>query len=287
MSIKAKIKEKIKNIQLETIKTKLRDTECNYKVYSDDLRRLENKVAIVTGGSGAIGSAICFSLAMQGATVGVCGRNQNGINRVIEQIEKNNGKAFPIILDVTNAVNISEQFKKVIEKYKNIDILVNNAGGAAREKTKNLVNQDIDVIDNIIKVNLLGTIYCSREVAKYMIRNEYGKIINMGSTTGVQGNIGNSEYSAAKSGLIGFTKSLAMELGNYKINVNCVSPGRVNQIIFDKPVGQLEDNGSYLNIKGETDDVAKLVTFLVSDEANYITGQNIIIDGGRSLGLKQ
>lgn len=265
---------------------KQRKTICKYELNILDKGKLEDKVAIVTGGSGAIGSAICFRLSMEGATVIVCGRNKEKIDEVLGQIRRNNGKAEGLILDVTKYDEIEKKFKAIFEKYKKIDILVNNAGGSARDECKNLNEQDIKIINNIIEANLLSAIYCSKVAEKYMIQSNYGKIINIGSTTGVQGNIANSEYSAAKSGLIGFTKSLAMEIGKNNINVNMVSPGRINQIMFDKTIGKIQDSGSWLGKKGETDDVAKLISFLVSDDSDFITGQNIIIDGGRTLGLK-
>ena len=265
---------------------KQRKTNCKYELNILDEGKLEGKVAIVTGGSGAIGSAICFRLAMEGAIVIVCGRNKEKIDEVLEQIKRNKGKADGLIIDVTNYDEIEKKFNEIYIKYKKIDILVNNAGGSARDKCKYLNEQDIKVVNNIIETNLLSAIYCSKIAEKYMLQSNYGKIINIGSTTGVQGNIANSEYSAAKSGLIGFTKSLAMEIGKNNINVNMVSPGRINQIMFDKVIGKVKDNGSWIEKKGETDDVAKLISFLVSDDSDFITGQNIIIDGGRTLGLK-
>ena len=285
--IPSRLKKKIKEKRLEIIKNELRNTECKYVLNIEDNKKLSKKVAIVTGGSGAIGSAICFKLAMQGAIVYVCGRNSENIEKVINQIESNNGIAKKCILDVKNDKNISTAFKEIFKVENRIDILINNAGGSARNECKELCNQDVKVIDNIIDTNLRGTILCCKEVARYMKGKKYGKIINIGSTTGVQGNANNSEYSAAKSALIGFTKSLAMELGKYNVNVNLVSPGRIRQILFDEIIEEIPDKGCYLNRIGKTSDVANLISFLVSEDSNYITGQNIIIDGGRTLGLKE
>lgn len=282
------IKNKIKNIELNVIKHQLRNTECNYKIYKEDAGKLENKIAIVTGGSGAIGSAICFRLAMEGATVIVAGRNKENLQSVINQIKNNGGKADAINLDVTIHENIKESFEKIYNQYGHIDILVNNAGGSARSKSNKIVNQDINVIDNILDINLRGTILCCKEAAKYMIKNHYGRIINIGSIVGVEGLPGFSEYCASKAGVIGFTKSLAMELAEYGICVNCVSPGITNQILWDKCIEDIpNDNKSYINRKGKTDDIANAVEFFSREESEYIIGQNLIVDGGRSLGLKE
>lgn len=281
------IKDKIKNRELNVIKYQLRNTECNYKIYKEDVGKLENRVAIVTGGSGAIGSAICFRLAMEGATVLVTGRNKDNLESVINQIKNNGGKAEAINLDVTIYENIKESFENIYNKYGHIDILVNNAGGSARSKSNKIVNQDIEVIDNILDINLRETILCCKEAAKYMIKNHYGRIINIGSIVGVEGLSGFSEYCASKAGVIGFTKSLAMELAEYGICVNCVSPGITNQILWDKCIEDIpNDNRSYINRKGKTDDIANAVEFFSREESEYIIGQNLIVDGGRSLGLK-
>lgn len=282
-----KLKKKIKGYMLKSLKSELRNTESKYKVYKVDEGKLKDKVAIVTGGSGAIGSAICFKLAMEGAIVIVCGRNKDNLESVISQIKNNGGKAETIKLDVTNYENIKENFQKIYNQYGHIDILVNNAGGSARSKNNKIVNQDVEVIDNILDINLRGTILCCKEVSKYMIKNNYGKIVNIGSTVGVGGLSGFSEYCASKAGVIGFTKSLAMELAEYGICVNCVSPGITNQILWDKCIEDIPNNNkSYINRKGKTDDIANAVEFFCKEESEYIIGQNLMVDGGRSLGLK-
>ena len=281
-----KIKMKIEDRVIKIVKKKLKNTECSYKIRIEDTKKFENKVALVTGGSGAIGSAICFKLAMEGAHVIIAGRNKENLKTVLEQIKNNNGKAEIIELDVTDEKEIKNKVEQIIKKFGKIDILINNAGGSARKKNKELVNQDIDIIDMVINSNLRGTLLCTKFVSKYMIEKKEGKIVNISSTIGVQGQFRDVDYSAAKAGIIGATKSMAKELGKYNINVNCVSPGRVNQILFDLPLGDIPDDGCYLGRRGSTDDIANLVEFLVSEESSFITGQNIIIDGGRTLALK-
>lgn len=286
--IPKKIRNKLINRELNIIKTRIRNTECNYKVYQADSKILENKIAIVTGGSGAIGSAICFKLAMEGATVFVAGRNKESLNSVVNQIRNNGGNAEIIELDVTSYDDIKEKFEYVYNRHGQIDVLVNNAGGSARGKYSKIVDQSVEIINNILNVNLRGTILCCKEASKYMIEKRQGRIINIGSTVGIGGLSGFSEYCASKAGVIGFTKSLAMELAEYGICVNCVSPGITNQILWDKFISDIpNDNKSYINRKGKTDDIANAVEFFCRDESNYIIGQNLIVDGGRSLGLKQ
>ena len=280
------IKKKINNKLLERVRSQLRNTEVKYKIYKSEINRLDKKVAIITGGSGEIGSAICFKLAMEGAIVYVAGRNIDNINTVIKQIEDNGGIAFPLILDITNYEDITEKFMQVYKKHNRIDILVNNAGGSAREKSNTIVNQDVNVIKNVINTNLTGTILCSKEASKYMIKNNNGKIINIGSTVGVGGYSGFSEYCASKAGVIGFTKSHAMELAKYNICVNCVTPGLTEQTIFDKSLEKVETDKNYIGYYGKTDDIANAVEFFCRDESSFIIGQNLIVDGGRSLGLK-
>lgn len=282
-----RIKNIIKNRELTIIKNKIRNTNVKYKVYVDETKKMSDKVAIVTGGSGAIGSAISMKLAMDGATVIITGRNKDNLYSVLNQIKENNGNAEILELDVTDYDNIKVQFEQVYKKYGKIDILVNNAGGSARKKNNSILEQSVEVIDEILDINLRGTMLCCKEAAKYMRDNKYGRIINIGSTVAVGGLAKFSEYCASKAGVIGFTKSLAMELAPYGITVNCVSPGITNQIIWDKQLPDFPSDKNYIGRIGKTDDIANAVEFFAKDESEFIIGQNLIVDGGRSLGLKE
>ena len=282
-----KFKEKINNYMYKKVKSELRNTEVLYKLYIEDKGKLEGKIALITGASGAIGSSISFKLAMQGAIVIACGRNMDNLKIVEKQVKENDGKIYLYKMDVTNEDEIKKVCNDVIEKFGKIDILINNAGGSARADKNYNYMQDIKVIKEVLDVNLFGTMLCTRIFEPIMVKQHSGKIINMGSVIGTNGLSQFTDYAAAKAGIIGFTKSLAIELAQYNITVNCISPGQVNQIIFDKVLEDEKTTKNYIGRNGKTDEVASAVAFLVSDEANYITGQNLIIDGGRSLGLKQ
>ncbi len=245
--------------------------------------KLEKNVAIVTGGAGAIGRAVALRLAREGAAIGVCDINIEKANKVAGEIKVSGGEAAAISLDVRNTKDINQMAGTVMNRFGRIDILVNAAGGSAREKNALLQNSEEEVIDEILGINLRGVIFCSRAVIGHMITKKRGKIVNIGSIVGVHGLAKLADYAAAKAGVIALTKTLAMELGPHGINVNCVSPGKVPRNNAD-----LENiaRTNYLGRIGKPEDVANLTMFLVSEEADFITGQNYIVDGGRSLGLK-
>lgn len=281
-SIKKKIKHKLLNI----VKNDLKNSNVDYNVVLKDSKLFENKVAVVTGGAGAIGSAISFRLAMEGAHVIIVGRNINKSQVVADYINNHNGKASVCQLDITDYEDIKKKFKQIFSDYGRIDILVNNAGGSARKRANIVEKQSIEVIDELLNINLRGTMLCSKEVIQYMKKNKSGRIVNIGSTCGVNGLAGYTEYSTSKFGVIGFTKCLAMELAKENITVNCVSPGQTDHIIWDKSIDSSDTNKNYIGRKGKTDDIANAVEFFCRDDSSFIIGQNLIVDGGRSLGLK-
>ena len=259
-----------------------------YVLNVQHLKRAENKAILVTGGTGAIGSAICYRMATEGAVVGVSGRSREKIDFVINTIKQSvsDAKLVPVVLDVTDEKSIMEAISDFVSSQGKIDVLVNNAGGGARDRAEPLRNQQVSVIDSVLDTNLRGAILCAKYASSVMVRQKYGKIISMSSVMGMNGKENWSEYSASKSGILGLTKSLALELGEYDITVNSVSPGMVLQTPFDRGIPRQFSHTNALKRFGYTDEVASLVAFLCSDEANYITGQNFVIDGGRSIGLK-
>lgn len=242
---------------------------------------LKDKVAVVTGGSGGIGTAICETISKFGAKVYIgYNTNKEQAENIKEKIIKNRGEANIIKLDVTSEENIITSFKEIYETEGHIDIVVNCAGITI---DKLLLQIKTEEIDKIISINLKGTILCSKEGVKYMLRQRWGRIINISSVVGEMGNIGQTIYSATKSGIIGFSKALAKEVGSRNITVNVISPGLVdtpmikhlspsliNEIIENTPIKRLPTS----------QEVAMTVAFLASQEAGSITGAVIRINGG-------
>ena len=245
--------------------------------------KLKGKVAIVTGGGGSIGGAVCRQFAKEGAAVAVADVGEEEARRVADDIKASGGEAVAAPVDLRDGKSIARMIEGVLETFGKIDILVNSAGGSARGRSAPFHEQVDEVFEFILDVNLLGPMLCTRTVVNHMIERGGGKVVNIGSIVGIQGLVGHAEYTAAKGGIIALTKSLAMELGKHGINVNCVSPGLV-----PRTEGEIERSAknSYLGRHCTPENVSDLVTFLCTEEASYITGQNYVIDGGRSLGLK-
>jgi NAD(P)-dependent dehydrogenase (short-subunit alcohol dehydrogenase family) len=240
----------------------------------------KKKVAIITGGGGNIGRYTADRLARDGITVAVCDISQGAAQAVADDINCRGGVAAAYAVDVQNPAAVNQVVSDVVERFGRVDILVHSAGGSARSQMRDLTEQTDEVIQNIIGVNLMGGIYFARAAARNMVQHKNGRIIFVASIVATNGNKGCVEYGASKGGLIGMAKSLAIELGKDKITVNCVSPGLVQR--DDKDVSHT----NYLGRNGTADEVASLIGYLASDEASFITGQNYVIDGGRSLGLK-
>jgi len=246
------------------------------------LANLKGKVAIVTGAGHGIGREIALSLARNGAEVVVTDVT-DAIFEVGKQIEALGSKALPIKCDVTELEQAQDVEEKVIGKYERIDILVNNAGIYPQ---KAFLDMTADDWNKVLRVNLNGVFHCTKAVIPKMVKQRYGKIVNIASIAGAVVGFQNlTHYSASKAAIAGFTKSLALEVAQYGINVNAVAPGPIDvgdmttntemykQIIKVIPAGRM----------GRPIDIANLVVFLVSDESNFITGQCIVSDGGYTL----
>jgi 3-oxoacyl-[acyl-carrier protein] reductase len=246
------------------------------------LANLKGKIAIVTGAGHGIGKEIALALARNGAEVVVTDIT-DAIFDVGKQIEALGSKALPIKCDVTEPEQAQEVEEKVAGKYERIDILVNNAGIYPQ---KAFLEMTADDWNKVLRVNLNGVFHCTKAVLPKMVKQKYGKIVNIASIAGAVVAFPNLvHYSASKAALAGFTKSLALEVAQHGVNVNAIAPGPIDvgemaadaemykQIVRAIPVGRM----------GRPTDIANLVVFLVSDEASFITGQCIVSDGGYTL----
>lgn len=245
---------------------------------------LENKVALVTGGSRGIGKEICLELARLNATVIV---NYNGskekAEEVVDEIKSFGANAEAVCCNVSDFDACKEMADSIIEKYGKLDILVNNAGITKDNLIMRMSEADFS---SVIDTNLKGTFNTIKHFSKYFIKNRSGKIINISSVSGVIGNPGQANYSASKAGVIGLTKSVARELSSRGICVNAVAPGFIetemtasmNEDVLNKSIQAIP-----LGRIGKTSDIANMVAFLASDKANYITGQVICVDGGMAI----
>lgn len=248
------------------------------------MTQLTDKIAIVTGASRGIGAGIALLLAKRGATVVVnYNSSPDAANAVVEKITSEGGKALAVQADVSEEDGANELVKAAIDTYGKLDILVNNAG-TTRDNLIMLMKADD--FDTVVKTNLRSTWLCSKAAVKSMMRKRYGRIINITSISGIAGNGGQTNYSASKAGIIGFTKSLAREVASRNITVNAVAPGFVlTDLTKDLPAemtSKLNDNIP-LGRWGAIDDVAYSTAFLASDEAAYITGHVLVVDGGMAM----
>ena len=241
---------------------------------------LTDKVAIVTGASRGIGEAIAIQLSSCGAKIILIARNSDQLVAVKETIISNGGIAESMAGDVSNLNSISEIVTNTIDKWGRIDILVNNAG-IARDNI--IMRMKEDDWDSVMNINLKGCFNGIKSVARPMIKNKAGRIINITSVIGQIGNAGQSNYAASKAGIMGLTKSMAKELGSRNITVNAVAPGYITTDMTNELNDEVKEqlkSSIPLGRLGTPDDVANLVCFLASDEAGYITGQTFNVDGG-------
>lgn len=247
--------------------------------------RLENKVAIVTGGNVGIGRATSLRLAAEGADVVITGRGFDDSKAVAAEVEAMGRWALPIKMDVSIMADAERMARATLEKFGKIDILCNIAGGPAPEETPFYEKKE-EVWNRVIAVNLIGQFNCVRAVINHMIERRYGKILNMASASGLLGMVNMTDYAAAKGGVIAFTMSLAKEVAEFNINVNAVSPGTTMTRGLEMFPDRWEEFNrlSGMGRVGKPEEIAALVAYLVSDEAGYVTGQNYPICGLWNLG---
>lgn len=239
-----------------------------------------NQIAFITGASKGIGYSIAKAFALNGTTVACASRNLEDLNKTVEKLKSLGGNAIAVQLDVSDLSNFKSAVDYTIEKFEKIDILVNNAGIVKDNLILRMKEEDWD---SVIDVNLKGTFNGVKSVTPYMMKKKYGRIINISSVSGLMGNYGQINYSAAKSGIIGLTKTSARELASRNITVNAVAPGYIQTDM----VSDLNDKFKDELLKmiplgriGNPDEIAATVLFLSSENAGYITGETISVNGG-------
>jgi 3-oxoacyl-[acyl-carrier protein] reductase len=245
---------------------------------------LQGKVALVTGASRGLGKAIAIELGKRGAKVAVnYAKSADGANEAVAAIQAAGSEAVALQADVSDFKAATDLIKATIEKFGRLDILVNNAGTTRDMLIMMMPEDDWDFV---IKTNLKSAYNCSKVALKTMTRQRSGRIINISSVSGVMGNAGQSNYSASKAGLIGFTKSLAREVASRNITVNAIAPGFVpTDLTSNIPENMKEESKKLIPLGrwGSAEEVAYAVAFFASDEAAYITGQTLNVDGGMAM----
>lgn len=246
--------------------------------------RLEGKVGIVTGSGRGIGKGIAKVLASEGAKIIICDINQDDVDKTVGDFMKNGHEAIGMKVDVAKRKDVSNMARATIESFDKIDFLVNNAGIVRDKMAKNMTDE---MWDAVLAVNLKGVFICCQECGRNMIERKYGKIVNI-SSVAYKGSIGQLNYAAAKAGILGLTKTLALEWARYKINVNAIAPGMIDTDMtrampkeaFDAAVAKIP-----IQRIGEPEDIGKVALFLVSDDSDYVTGQVINVCGGNTVGV--
>ena len=242
------------------------------------------KTAVVTGGSRGIGRAVCLELAKGGANVVLCyAGNEGAANDTVAACEALGAKALAVRCNVADAGEVKALVDTAVKTFGRVDILVNNAGITRDGLLMTMKEEDFDAV---VATNLRGTFLCMKAVARPMMRQRYGRIVNLSSVVGLRGNAGQVNYAASKAGVVGMTKSLAKELASRNVTVNAVAPGFI-ETDMTAAMPEAAKTATLASIPmqrlGAAEDVARAVAFLASDEAAYITGQVLAIDGGMSM----
>jgi 3-oxoacyl-[acyl-carrier protein] reductase len=244
---------------------------------------LKDKVALVTGASQGIGRETALALSDAGAKVAVAARNEEKLVALVQEIAAKGGTAFAVKMDVADAEQVKAGFKSVLEKFGKLDILVNNAAITRDGLAMRMKQDDWDAV---LRTNLTGAHFCTQQALATMIRARAGRIINIASVVAQTGNAGQANYVAAKAGLIGLTKAIAMEIASRNVTVNAVAPGFIETPMTDVLSGKVKEELKTripLGRLGTGRDVAAAIVFLASDEAGYITGHVLDVNGGMYL----
>ena len=242
------------------------------------------KTAVVTGGSRGLGRAVCLELAKGGANVVLCyAGNEAAAQETVRAVEALGARALAVRCDVSDTARVDELVKAAVEAFGRIDILVNNAGITRDNLLMRMSEADFDAV---ISANLKGAFLCMKAVSRLMLKQRYGRIVNLSSVVALRGNAGQVNYAASKAGVIGMTKSLAKELASRGVTVNAVAPGFIETDMtaaLSESARSAAQGGIPMNRLGAPEDVARAVAFLAGDGAAYITGQVLAVDGGMAM----
>jgi 3-oxoacyl-[acyl-carrier protein] reductase len=247
------------------------------------MKRLDNKISIITGAAQGIGLATALKFAREGATVVVCDVKQAAVDAAVQQCQAEGATAVGFVMDVTQREMVDAVVAQVRERFGRIDVLVNNAGITQDARLQKMT---LEQFDRVIDVNLRGVFHCAQAVADHMTARGSGVILNASSVVGLYGNFGQTNYAASKFGVIGFTKTWSRELGPKGVRVNAVAPGFIATPILgtipDKVIAELESRVPLRRL-GQPEEIANAYAFLASDEASYINGAVLEVSGGISV----
>lgn len=247
-------------------------------------RQFAGKVAVVTGAGNGIGRAAAIAYAQEGADVAILDREAEALAETAELVRSLGVKALPLVGDMTDQQVVIGSFAQIKRDMGPVDILLNNIGQTARENYSEFWQAKPETLQFVIGVSLMTTLTCTRQVVEDMRERRSGKIVSISSDSAMNGDIGCVDYAAAKSGVLGFTRALARELGPFKVNVNAVCPGPTNTRAMQripKDAYERAKNMIPLGELSEPEDIANAVVFLSSDKARFITGQTLMVNGGR------